>query len=287
MPADPRFARLRPLLESVSRSFYLSLRLLPAAVRPALSLAYLLARASDSIADVAAAPGDVRIRLLRGLPGEWPADGVDLLDADGDLPEADRSLLAAVPGLLEELCSSPDRVAIEGVWETIRRGQVFDIERFAGIPAPLGWDEVRDYTGLVAGCVGDFWTDLCLQHVPGYAALPPAELRQLGFSFGCGLQWVNILRDRHADAAAGRVYVGPGDLSRAFLLARGHLQDGARYASAVRPRRLRAACLLPLALAGRTLDLLEVSPDLENVKVSRWFVWRAFLGALLSTTSPK
>ena len=36
------------VLKSVSRSFYLSLRVLPSAVRPALALAYLLARAADT-----------------------------------------------------------------------------------------------------------------------------------------------------------------------------------------------------------------------------------------------
>ena len=39
------------LLKSVSRSFYLSLAVLPAAVRPAIGLAYLLARAADTVAD--------------------------------------------------------------------------------------------------------------------------------------------------------------------------------------------------------------------------------------------
>ena len=39
------------VLRSVSRSFYLSLRVLPKPLRDPLSLAYLLARATDTIAD--------------------------------------------------------------------------------------------------------------------------------------------------------------------------------------------------------------------------------------------
>ncbi len=39
------------LLKRVSRSFYLSLAVLPASVRPILGLAYLFARAADTIAD--------------------------------------------------------------------------------------------------------------------------------------------------------------------------------------------------------------------------------------------
>ncbi|MGH7385244.1 MAG: squalene/phytoene synthase family protein, partial [Candidatus Rokuibacteriota bacterium] len=38
------------LLRRVSRSFYLSLAVLPRAVRPTIGLAYLFARASDTIA---------------------------------------------------------------------------------------------------------------------------------------------------------------------------------------------------------------------------------------------
>ena len=45
-----------PLLASVSRSFYLTIRILPAKLRGPIGLAYLLARASDTIADSAHDP---------------------------------------------------------------------------------------------------------------------------------------------------------------------------------------------------------------------------------------
>ena len=44
-------ARHEDLLKSVSRSFYLSMRFLPLAMREPISLGYLLARFSDTIAD--------------------------------------------------------------------------------------------------------------------------------------------------------------------------------------------------------------------------------------------
>lgn len=267
------------LLRRVSRTFGLSLRLLPGSVRPALSLAYLLARASDSIADVATVPAAGRIALLSGLTVHWPPDALNRLEAAEPLPSADRDLLSALPDLLSQLDSSPDRKEIERVWATIRSGQIFDLERFEG-EEPLTLDEARRYTGLVAGCVGVFWTDVCCSRVPRYSEASPESLRQLGYSFGCGLQWVNILRDRAADAAIGRVYVTAENFSAAMQLARDHLADGARYAQAVRPRRLRAACALPLLLADRTLDLIAGNPDAPRVKVGRWFVWWALLRAL-------
>ena len=61
----------KQLLKGVSRSFYLTLRLLPGPMRGAASLGYLLARTSDTLADTAAAPVDARLlvsRLVRPRP---------------------------------------------------------------------------------------------------------------------------------------------------------------------------------------------------------------------------
>src|SRR5271170_6156831 len=49
-------ALLRNLLKATSRSFYLTLRILPARVRPQIGLAYLLARTTDTIAETETVP---------------------------------------------------------------------------------------------------------------------------------------------------------------------------------------------------------------------------------------
>lgn len=263
------------LLKRVSRSFYLSLRILPPAVRPTLSLAYLLARASDSIADCMTWDSATRAQWLRGLPAAW-AGGVT---AEG-LPAAERDLLAALPALLRRLDASPDKDLILEVWRVILSGQIFDIERFEDGGA-LEFDEAVRYTGLVAGCVGRFWTSVCLRQIHDYSREDPAVLCERGFAFGCGLQWVNILRDRHADARAGRIYVRDQDFARALGEARTCLGEGRLYAAAVRPRRVRAACLLPLDLGFRTLDLVEANPAAQRVKLPRSTVWVALLRALM------
>src|SRR6202011_4516770 len=73
------------ILASVSRSFYLSIRLLPKKLRDPVSLGYLLARASDTIADTADVPIDLRtenLRLLaRGIQGEALGDAIVDLSA--------------------------------------------------------------------------------------------------------------------------------------------------------------------------------------------------------------
>src|SRR6185295_2931941 len=60
---------LDDILAGVSRSFYLSLSILPRAVRTQLSVAYLVARAADTIADTHAVRADRRLLLLDGLRG--------------------------------------------------------------------------------------------------------------------------------------------------------------------------------------------------------------------------
>src|SRR6476660_3780267 len=58
---------LTSLLKAVSRSFYLTLRALPGAIRPQISLAYLLARAADTIADTEIVPIAQRLDALQSL----------------------------------------------------------------------------------------------------------------------------------------------------------------------------------------------------------------------------
>src|SRR5262245_4315337 len=65
MVAPP--VRLNLLLKEVSRSFYLTIRLLPGAIRSQIGLAYLLARATDTIADTEIMPVSQRLEALQSL----------------------------------------------------------------------------------------------------------------------------------------------------------------------------------------------------------------------------
>ncbi len=58
---------LTSLLREVSRSFYLTLRVLPGAIRPQIGLAYLLARTTDTIADTELVPVAERLAALAQL----------------------------------------------------------------------------------------------------------------------------------------------------------------------------------------------------------------------------
>src|SRR4051812_10045577 len=169
-----------PLLRSVSRSFYLSLRFLPKALRDPLSLAYLLARATDTIADTTEAPVTLRSEALRTLAAA--IQGTARKDKSAELREsfvvlqtrkAERALIETLPALLDWLADFPadDRDEVRRVLAKINRGQSLDLERFGPgneIRSLKNAAELDEYTYLVAGCVGEFWTRLCFAHVKNF-----------------------------------------------------------------------------------------------------------------------
>ena len=293
------------ILKGVSRSFYLSLRLLPAPMRAAASLGYLLARTSDTLADAAAARVSQRLEALQGfaqavagaapLP-RWPDD---LL---ARLPDPrERILLEQAPSLLIWLRGLPagEAVLVREVVATIISGQQLDLERFADATAerPIALPDeaaLEDYTWRVAGCVGEFWTRLgFLTLGSGFSRSAPDILIDQGRAYGQGLQLVNILRDLPADLAAGRCYLpvaDPGDhaallASHARWLERAvaWIEQSRSYASSLPSRRMRAATLLPALLAGETLGLLRGATWetlASKVKVPRRRVYALLLRAV-------
>jgi farnesyl-diphosphate farnesyltransferase len=306
MPATPRLpTELPTLLRGVSRSFYLSIRLLPGPLRRPVGVGYLLARATDTLADTAQLPAGERREKLEVLAaaigGRIPAQPAlaDIAASFAPLQDdaQERALIVALPqclSLLDRL-DPADREDVRAVLAHITRGQALDVERFAQGPlvALQSAAQLDEYTYLVAGSVGEFWTALCFRHLPGFASLPREQMRDLGRRYGMGLQLVNILRDAGADLAGGRCYFPADELAAAGIAAqditrtparfapvrdrwlaradRG-LEAGMRYADAVNSRRVRAASALPALLGGRTLALLRADAALglqHRVKVPR------------------
>lgn len=269
----------KQVLKGVSRSFYLTLRLLPVPMRGAASLGYLLARTSDTLADSAAAPSDLRLRCLARFAAavggdaelaRWPAE---LIEATPDLRE--RLLLVSSGEIFAWLRRLPEAEAllVREVVEVIISGQSLDLERFAGAsrenPVALADDAaLEDYAWRVAGCVGAFWTKLgFLTLGEGFSTASEPELLRRGISYGKGLQLVNILRDLPADLATGRCYLPVADPRDVACLMDCHAKwlgvavewtgEGEIYAKTLRGRRLRAASVLPALIARKTLGALR------------------------------
>src|SRR5215213_2828306 len=165
----------RKILKSVSRSFYLSICLLPRAVQVPVGLAYLLARASDTIADTESVPAETRLRRLAGFDvlvrGGTAPNAITAIQRDITPEHAgERALVAALPEVLKaysalETWEWNETSALLG---NIIRGQSNDLETFAIpgkiIPLPNA-AALEDYIYLVAGCVGEWWTRVCFHHL--------------------------------------------------------------------------------------------------------------------------
>jgi farnesyl-diphosphate farnesyltransferase len=287
---------MQDLLKQVSRSFYLTLRILPRSIRAQLSLAYLLARASDTVVDTQLVDSGRRREALLQIRSSirQECDGLkpNLPDFDefveGQGNPAERILLEKLGELLDILrgFSAEDRGRIRNVLDTITQGQEADLIRFGDASADhiaaLDTDEELDtYTYQVAGCVGEFWTHTCRSHLFPSAPLDDDLFITNGIRFGKGLQLVNILRDLPRDLRHGRCYIPEMQLLRHGLQPRDlldenkirefrplfdsylrkaedHLAAGWRYTIALpfRHVRIRLACSWPILIGMKTLEKL-------------------------------
>jgi farnesyl-diphosphate farnesyltransferase len=299
-------SELWQLLKGVSRSFYLSIRFLPATIRPAIALGYLLARASDTVADANLLAAADRLDTLNQLRSQLFTMDAELVRGLKDCAERqpegpERHLLERVDQVLEfvgRLPQNDQRLLLE-VLRNIMRGQILDIERFelaSSLRALRSPDELEEYIFLVAGSVGEFWTKLCLQAWPKYSRVNDQEIVRLGIEYGKGLQLVNILRDYPQDVRLGRSYLPvtgalSGDLKVAEPLfqewrtiAQRYLEAGANCVRSIRPIKVRFACALPVLIGIDTLDKMKTVPPLgQKVKVSRGRVyWLMFLSLVIA-----
>jgi farnesyl-diphosphate farnesyltransferase len=310
------------ILRSVSRSFYLSIRFLPQQLREPIALAYLLARTTDTVADTTRVPGTVRMEALKmfsdGILGKASRKRVvNQVASFVPLQEnvAERTLLDSLPDCLEwlEQIERADRDDIRAVLEKITHGQMLDLHRFNDTTKVRALETAADldeYTYLVAGCVGEFWTRLCFRHLQNFASLIQDEMLALGRRYGMALQLINVLRDAGPDLRAGRCYfpndeLGAIGLSAAQILsesdrlqpiyqrwmdkAQDGLACGMQYSRAIRNRRVRAATVLPALIGARTLALLHkagASAPHHTIKVPRREV-RAIILSLAVTLASR
>ncbi|MDI3462894.1 MAG: Squalene synthase [Nitrospira sp.] len=309
---------LRDLLKQVSRLFYTTLVVVPANVRDQVSLAYLFARAADTIADTELIDRSRRQSFLNCLREQFVGDQIDwaqirtIQQAMGPLQRdsAERTLLERLDECFRLLltCSPDDRRRIQRVMTTLTQGMEMDLSMFPGasvsdLTALKTFDDLDRYTYHVAGCVGEFWTDLMCAHRKALANWNLQQMSGIGVRFGKGLQLTNIIKDIAHDLQKGRCYIPetmltevglkPQDLldqnnsprlrpvlNKLVRLTVEHLDQGWFYTMAI-PRyetRLRLACMWPILSAGESLKLVMNSPDLLNpavrVKIPRSRVYQ-------------
>ena len=301
------------LLKSVSRSFYLSMRWLPSGMREPVSLGYLLARLSDTVADASGIASSERLELLNSirLLIEGSATSVEGLEkVASSLEHPGEALLLNRQADLFSWYQSIDaanRDHLSEVILTIIHGQTWDATCFEEkrfVVCEKSEDLLR-YTYWVAGCVGEFWTKVGFTNLGRKFAAPELAEEMLisGRKLGQALQLINILRDLHEDLPAGRCYLPkvelieagwtPGEpvdasigepvFNRWASKCEEFLEAGDTYCHRVNSTRVRLCTRLPKILARRTLSKLELAGFeavvSRRIKVSRATVWQSLVEA--------
>ncbi|MEE9521895.1 MAG: phytoene/squalene synthase family protein [candidate division NC10 bacterium] len=288
------------ILKRVSRTFYLSLNVLPRDVRRPVGLAYLFARAADTIADTRLISREKRLEYLELFRSEVRENEsnrirevTEALTGPQKIPE-ERELLARLEECFAvyRALDSADRERIRDLILTITQGMRMDLTTFPGeeegqLVALKTRDDLDSYTYYVAGCVGEFWTKIHMAHYPSLKDWDVAEMKKRGVRFGKGLQMTNILRDLSKDLRLGRCYLPQEDLETLELapsdlldpqaidrvrpllhslleVTLTHYREGWNYTLAI-PRqevRMRLACAWPLLIGLKTLALVAQSKNL-------------------------
>ena len=278
-------AGLLPLLQKTSRTFALTIPLLPEPLRTEVGVAYLLFRIIDTFEDstrwssgrcVDALTGFVRLihagdgRGAQEMTAQWlrepPVDHAGYLE-----------LLAAAPAVLR-WCRGlrpAARAELERHLVRCARGMADVVGRGDGQRGPqlVTLQDLRAYCYVVAGIVGEMLTELFILQNPSLVPVAD-ELRARAVEFGEGLQLVNILKDAGRDATEGRVYLPTqAPLPEVFLLARADLRRATEYTELLRSaggdRGLVAFNALNTRLAIATLHVLRDAGGRPGGKLSR------------------
>ena len=226
---EERYRLLTDLLRGVSRSFYLTLRMLPKGLREPMGLAYLLARAADTTADTRLLPPGERLHHLLAFRAQ--VQGPASMHGLGEISRAlinkqslpdERDLLTALPHAFSMLEGLPggDRKLVRSVVVTLSRGMEIDLTRFPSeesgqIVAFTDSVELDRYIYYVAGCVGEFWTAITMDHTAPLQRWDRENMSEVAVRFGKALQLTNVLRDVPKDLRIGRCYLPENELIRA------------------------------------------------------------------------
>lgn len=219
----------RNLLPSVSRTFALTIQVLPEHLRDSVTVAYLLCRLADQVEDATRVDPACRVQALEALAQAMASSSSDPADLAGSLDPIEGWFAAepeSVPLLERRLClfqafvrlSQAEREVIARWTEAMALGMSTYVARESArgaqeVPFVLQTEEdLRSYAYYVAGTVGHMLTDLFALRL-GRRAGSLERLRELAVPFGLGLQFTNILQDLAEDRRRGWSYV-PEDLAR-------------------------------------------------------------------------
>ena len=219
-----------------------------------------------------------------------------------------------------KIYTDDDRMKIRDCLKIIISGQTLDLKRFTGASekSMIGLrneKELDEYTYMVAGCVGEFWTHMTLGHQFKLNQEKEDVFFTKAVSFGKALQLINILRDLPEDLRMGRCYIPIEELSKHDLVIEdlleiesiikfkpifdsyidktdNYLDEAIEYIEMI-PKyqfRLRLSCMLPVIIGQKTLNLLRNGNILDSnnrIKVDRSEIKKVVRRAAIASISKK
>lgn len=272
----------KAILGSVSRTFALTIPLLPPEIEKVIGNTYLLCRIIDTIEDSADLTPTEKHNLsklfLESVLEKAPVETfvvpcLEHLKRHSNRDELD--LIAHTPTILRILhtCTANDRAAVSRCVSIMSEG----MSHFHGKQSPLGLkdlEEFEEYCYVVAGVVGELLTSIFSAYSPIFAKQIQGY-ESLSIAFGQALQMTNILKDSPEDCARG-VSWKPAQISEADLLNIAHqkLADSLTYILLIPKTEIgiRRFCFLAFGLAAMTLNKIanrEQSISKHKVKLTR------------------
>ena len=313
----------RGILPGVSRTFALTIPVLPDTLAVVMTNAYLLCRLADTIEDDPELTHEQKsrfhARFVAVVKGEEDAASFALdlapllservLPAEHDLVRNTAVVLRVTHGF-----SAQERAVLTRCVTIMCRGMP-EFQRNKSLRGLADPTELAEYCYYVAGTVGCMLTELWHEHARAVGKREFERLWAKCQSFGEALQTVNILKDIAWDAQhENAIYIPALDLKAQgsghetllspehlehnhkavvhFIeLARTDLDDALEYTLMIPRRafRIRAFCVLPLLFAYATLRDLSGSRAMltvgGQVKISRREVKALMIVGLLSLVS--
>ncbi len=292
------------ILPAVSRTFALTIPELPAALRTAVTNAYLLCRIADTIEDEPALSPEASLHFLQRFVAVLYGKEQPAALAKDLVPQLSRQTLQAEADLVANMervvrvtngLEPQQRFAIQRCVEVMCGGmhQFQQTASLRGVPRQTDMD---DYCYYVAGVVGQMLTELFCGYDP-QTARQRAALQELDVSFAQGLQMTNILKDVWEDRGRGACWLPQEVFSRHGIdlgqltpdradrrfdsamrelvgVAHAHLRNALAFTLLI-PRQetgIRRFCLWALGLAILTLRKISATPGFTSgrqVKVTR------------------
>lgn len=305
-PSEDQVEALQaPLLKGVSRTFALTIPVLPRALYPVVANGYLLCRIIDTIEDEPALDAEQKrhfchlfkqVTAGRASAAQFASALYPCLSA-ATLP-AEHELIQQAPRVIDVLFSfnSAQRKALTDCVAIMSEGMAAFQQQARGATGLQDIETLNRYCYYVAGVVGEMLTQLFCDYSPAIARHRERMLA-LSVSFGQGLQMTNILKDIWDDLAQGRCWLprdvfaqqgydldrlAPGQTNTAFSagleqligLAARHLANALEYVLLIPKQEtgLRNFCLWALGMAVLTLRKINRHRRFSSgneVKISR------------------